>query len=69
MSLRRDDIHTHPDGGRYRLIDPAALMKHPDTGEWLAAVIYEDCDPDSPRRFQRYTTTEERWIERFKVVT
>lgn len=68
MSLRRDDVHTHiEDGGIYRLIDPAMLMKHPDTGEWLAAVLYEDSDPNSPRRFQRYATTEARWLEKFRV--
>lgn len=68
MSLRRSELHTHiEDGGIYRLIETAALMKHPDTGEWLSAIIYADSDPWSPRRFQVYTTTEARWREKFRV--
>jgi hypothetical protein len=69
MSLNRGQLHTHiHDGGVYCLTETSALLKHPDTGEWIASVVYEDADPHSLRFGQVYATTEARWAEKFRVV-
>lgn len=69
MGLQHGQLHTHAGGGLYRLLDPAILIKHPDTGAWVAGVTYENVDVHSERFGQVYACTEERWLERFRVFT
>lgn len=62
-------MFTHiEDGGRYALLNGQALLKHPETGGWLEAVIYNDVDPASARYLQQYVTTPARWAEKFREV-
>lgn len=55
-------IYRHAGGDHYVLI-ARCQMKHPDTGEWLGAVVY------APERtpMEWCTTKISRWRERFTL--
>lgn len=53
--------YRHADGGLYRIVE-LGEMKHPDTGAWLPTVNYRAVEGGP-----LYTTTDERWRERFKL--
>jgi hypothetical protein len=56
-------FYTHvDDGGCYYLMTAKHKMKHPDTGEWLQAVVYKSMNKE-----ESYTTTLERWNTKFKL--
>lgn len=56
------EVYSHPDGGRYRILQKGASLKHPDTGEWFDAVIYQDIACG-----EVCVTDVSRWRARFKL--
>lgn len=61
--IRVDNLYRHEDGGLYCLMIPDAPMKHPDSGEWIAGVIY--LGKDGKAR----STSRARWDDRFTPVS
>jgi hypothetical protein len=61
--IRVDNLYRHEDGGLYCLMIPDAPMKHPDSGEWIAGVIYLGKDG------QARSTSRARWDDRFTQVS
>lgn len=57
-----DNLYKHADGDFYCLLSENAPLKHPDSGDWMAGVIYIGTDQ------QMRSTTWDRWLERFAKV-
>lgn len=67
MRINPGKIYRHADGGWYRVLDLRLKMKHPDTGEWLKAVSYEDEGEDYGTG-TIYVRTQKDFVARFKPV-
>lgn len=57
-----DNLYRHADGDYYCLLSDDADMKHPETGEWCAGVIYTGTDG------RMRSTVTGRWDVRFEKV-
>lgn len=57
------------EGGLYELLAKAAKLAHPETGEWVWAVVYNNQDPDSPEYLRQFAVPLHRWNAEFRELT
>lgn len=68
--LHAPKLFTHfEDGGLYRVVRPALLIKLKRGDLWVPGVVYEDIDVNSGRFGQLYGTSVSRWVDCFAGFT